>query len=159
MGSSQFYCHMPPKFEKTVLIQASPATVWKALTEPEQMKLWMGEPEMNLSVHTSWQVGSPFTISGFHHARFENRGTVLQFEPHHILSYTHLSSLSRLPDVPESYTRFTFVLAPALQQTQLTLTIDNFPTETIYQHLAFYWRTTVEKIRLFAEQYTENTTT
>lgn len=150
---------MTSTFEKSVLIQASPATVWKALTDPAQMIQWMGEPELNLSIDTSWQVGSPITIRGFHHALFENRGTVLQFAPHSILSYNHLSSVSRLPDVPESYTRFTFVLAPALQQTQLTLTINNFPTETIYQHLAFYWRTTVEKIRLFAEQHTENTTT
>jgi hypothetical protein len=28
------------------------------------------------------------------------------------------------------------------RQTRLTVTVSNFPTETIYKHLAFYWNVT-----------------
>lgn len=143
---------MNPTFEKKVLINAGPATVWKALTEPDQMVQWMGEPEMGLTINTTWQVNSPITISGFHHIKFENKGTVLTYDPHRTLSYTHLSSISRLADIPEHYSIFTFILAPVAEQTELTLTIENFPTEVIYQHLCFYWRATIEKIRLFVEK-------
>lgn len=143
---------MNPTFKKKVLINADPATVWKALTEPGQMVQWMGEPEMQLVIETSWQVNSPITISGFHHIKFENKGTVLTYDSYRALSYTHLSSISRLADKPGHYSFFTFVLTPIAEQTELTLTIENFPTEVIYQHLSFYWRTTVEKIRQFVEK-------
>ncbi|WP_315819349.1 SRPBCC domain-containing protein [Paraflavitalea speifideaquila] len=142
---------MSDQFNKTVHINAQPAAIWMALTDPEQMKQWMGEPEMDLEVETSWQVGSPFLISGFHHVRFINKGTLLQYDLHKTLQYTHLSSISRLSDKPEHYTWFKFELAPVETGTALTLTIDNFPTAVIYQHLNFYWRTTLEKIRLFVE--------
>ena len=34
---------------------------------------------------------------------------------------------------------------------EMGLTIENFTTGVIYQHLCFYWRTTIEKIRQFVE--------
>ncbi|HEY8894738.1 MAG TPA: SRPBCC domain-containing protein, partial [Niastella sp.] len=80
------------------------------------------------------------------------KGTVLQFEPGKVLSYSHLSSLSRLPDQPNNYTVITFNLAPLQDQTSLTLTINNFPTETIYRHLDFYWRTTLVMLKKFTEE-------
>jgi uncharacterized protein YndB with AHSA1/START domain len=142
---------MSLQFEKTVLISASPAIVWTALTDPQQMKQWMGEPEMQLEIESSWQVGSPFIIRGFHHVHFVSKGTILQYDLHKTLRYSHLSSISRLADIPSHYTLFKFELTPQEAQTTLTLTIDNFPTEVIYQHLNFYWRGTLEKIRQFAE--------
>lgn len=38
----------------------------------------IGEPEMGIEIITNWQVGSPIVIKGFHHKKFENKGTVLQ---------------------------------------------------------------------------------
>jgi uncharacterized protein YndB with AHSA1/START domain len=137
--------------EKTVVINALAADVWKALTQPFLMKQWMGENEMNLHIQTSWAVNSPITISGFHHLPFVNKGTVLQFDAEKVLSYSHNSSLSRLPDVPENYSVIKFNLSPADTQTALTLTISNFPTETIYKHLEFYWQSTIVLLQKFIE--------
>jgi len=75
---------------------------------------------------------------------------VLQCIPEQQLSYTHLSSLSRLPDEPDNYTRIDFYLMPNGAQTKLELTISNFPTESIQKHLEFYWRTTMVKIKKYA---------
>ncbi|MDP2345714.1 MAG: SRPBCC domain-containing protein [Deltaproteobacteria bacterium] len=86
-----------------IIINAAPSCVWEALTNPGQVKQWMGEPEMGVELETSWVVGAPILVSGFHHTRFENKGTVLRFEPPKLLRYTHLSSLSRLVDKPENY--------------------------------------------------------
>ena len=121
------------------------------------MKQWMGDPEMEIDIQTNWQVNSPIVISGFHHLKFENKGTVLQFEPGQALKYNFLSSLSRLPDVPENYTIISFTLSPADSQTALTLVITNFPTETIYRHLDFYWRTTIELIKQLIEKNAPST--
>jgi uncharacterized protein YndB with AHSA1/START domain len=143
---------MSYRIEKTVLINAPANTVWETLTQPYLMKQWMGEEDMNLHIQTSWIVNSPISISGFHHLPFVNKGTVLQFEPEKVLSYSHNSSLSRLPDEPGSYSIITFNLTPTEKQTALTLTITNFPTETIYRHLEFYWQTAIQLLKKFIER-------
>ncbi len=108
---------------------------------------WLGEPDMEIEVDTSWQINSPIIIKGFHHARFENKGLVLTFDKERTLSFTHLDSISRLPDAPESYSTLTFTLAPVGNATQLMLIIENFPTVSIQKHLEFYWRTTLLAIK------------
>jgi hypothetical protein len=115
----------------------------------------MGEREMDLEIKTNWEINSPITVTGFHHVKFENRGFVLKYQPNRLLEYTHFSSLSRLQDEAANYTSIKFELEPSQHQTLLKLTIENFPTETIYKHLCFYWRTTIEKIKNFAEQQVE----
>jgi uncharacterized protein YndB with AHSA1/START domain len=136
---------------KTIVINAVPSKVWDVLTDPELMKQWMSETPIDII--TDWQVGNPITIGGaWYKTRFENKGTVLQFEPERILQYSHLSSLSRLPDKIESYSIICFKLTPTENQTTLTLTLSNFPTEIIYKHLVFYWNVTLEILKKQVEQ-------
>lgn len=137
--------------EHKVIINASPSLVWKALTHIDLMKRWMAEPEMKLDVHTNWTLGSPFVITGFHHVPIENKGTVLRFDPPNELQYSYLSSISRLPDIPENQTVFAFRLVPINDQTSLTLTISHFPTESIFKHIDFYWRVTIGILKEFVE--------
>ena len=119
-------------------IRADAATVWRALTDPALMQQWAAEPEWNVEIVTDWQVGSPIVVKGFHHVRFENRGTVLRFQPNTFLQYTHLSSISRLPDRSENYTRIAFRLSPSDDdKTSLNLELENFPTESIPSSLRF----------------------
>ena len=63
------------------------------------------------------------------------------------LQYSHLSSRSRLPDLTENYVVIGFVLTPQNNQTVVTLTASNFPTEVIYKHLAFYWNVAMELLK------------
>ncbi len=130
-------------YSQTIIINAIPSIVWKHLSDLELMKQWMAEPEMKLEIQTDWNVGNPIIIKGFHHAPFENKGIVLEFEPHKLLSYTHVSSLSRLSDVPEHYTTITFWLKELENKTELTLELENFADEIIYKHLVFYWGNTL----------------
>ena len=138
---------MTDKFSATVTMNGSQSKIWKTLTDPELMIMWMGDKELELKVQTSWEVGSPFSVHGFHHVRFENKGIVLHFQPEQKLSYSHLSSFSRLPDRQENYSVLEFILTPIGPQVQLTIDIFNFPTETIRRHLEFYWRATLAKIK------------
>ncbi|WP_143305544.1 SRPBCC family protein [Chitinophaga vietnamensis] len=140
-----------PLISETVNIAASPAEIWQAITEPATMARWMGEPEMDIKVHTSWEPASPYVVTGFHHARFENKGQVLTYDAPRQLSYSHFSSISRLPDVEENYSIIAFTLTPGEGYTQLALTIRNFPTDVIFRHLQFYWRTTIIKIKQLIE--------
>ena len=142
---------MTDKFSATVTMNGSQSKIWKTLTDPELMIMWMGDKELELKVQTSWEVGSPFSVHGFHHVRFENKGIVLHFQPEQKLSYSHLSSFSRLPDRQENYSVLEFILTPIGSQVQLTIDIFNFPTETIRRHLEFYWRFARKSCRITGE--------
>jgi hypothetical protein len=87
--------------------------------------------------------------------KFENKGIILKYLKERILSYSHLSSVLRLPDIIENYTVIEFVLTPLNKQTTLTINITNFPTEAIQKHLAFYWRGTIYKILQYIENHTD----
>lgn len=138
-------------FSTTITINSDTGKVWNTLTNTKLMKKWMGDPEMKIEVDTDWAINSPILISGFHHIKFVNKGLILQYDKEKKLKYSHLSSVSRLPDITENYTVLEFVLIPLGKKTQLTLNIENFPTETIRKHLEFYWRTTVVMIKEAAE--------
>ncbi len=147
----------PQTFSKTIQINAPVSTVWNALIDPTIMKKWMAETDIDIL--TDWQVGSPFTIRGsLHGIKFENRGTVLQFDPEKLLCYSHLSTISRLPDAPESYSALAFELVPLEDQTVLTVTVRHFATETIYKHMAFYWNVTPGILKKLIEQQNDDET-
>jgi|SRR5688572_11299179 len=152
LDKSQSSTIMTDRFSTTVTINSEPLKVWTVLTNPEVMTKWMGEPEMKVEVHTDWKINSPIFIRGFHHVKFENKGIVLQYDKEKILSYSHLSSVSHLPDKPENYSILEFILTPVDKNTQLTLNIKNFPTEIIRKHLEFYWRTTIITIKKSVEK-------
>lgn len=139
-------------FNKVVNINAGRAQVWQQLSTPELMKKWM-MPDLEIDIITDWKVGNPMMIRGKMNGRnFENQGTVLKFEPEVVLQYTHLSSLSKLPDRPESYSIVEFNLQPSVNSTVLSLTLSNFPTESIYKHLTFYWNVTLEILKKIIEE-------
>jgi len=149
--------HTSPQGEqianKTIEIDAPTSKVWDALTNPELMKKWMADTETEINIATDWTVGNPMIISGkLHRIKFKNIGTVLQFEREKILTYSHLSSLSRLPDEPKSYSVMEFRLVPVENRTNLELTLSNFPTESILKHLVFYWNVTLELLKKMIEE-------
>jgi len=143
---------MTQDIEHSVVVEAEPSAVWEALTNIDQMKRWMAEPEMELDIITDWKVGGPIVTKAFHHVRFENRGTVLAFEPYRELRYSHLSSVSRLPDTLENHSIFDFRLVEVDNRTNVTLKLSNFPTEAILKHLDFYWRVTLGILKEFVEE-------
>lgn len=139
-------------FNKTIIIEAHTSEVWQALTTPALMQQWMSETP--IEVITTWQVGTPFTISGpWYKSKFENYGKVLQYVPERMLSYSHLSSLSRLPLTDENACIFSFELTPLKGHTSLSFTASNFPTEAIYRHIVFYWNVTLELLKKFVQQH------
>lgn len=139
-------------FNKVVNINARPSKVWHVLTVPDSMKKWV-MPDFEIDIITDWTVGSPLIIRGkMNGMDFENNGFVLQVEFEKALCYSHLSSISRLPDRPESYTIVELRLQPIAEQTALALTLRNFPSESIYRHLAFYWNVALETLKRLVEE-------
>jgi hypothetical protein len=117
----------------------------------------MGGPDMELQVATTWAIGGPLRIKWLHTAHDDSKGIVLAFEPFRRLRYSQLASISQLPDDPASYSVLDFELVPAEPGTELLLRITGFPTETIFQHLDFYWRATLTLFKKFVEDETTET--
>ena len=135
---------------KSIAIKAHPSVVWRAITDTELMQKWMLDEEIEVS--TTWRLGSLIIINGnLHDIYFENRGTILKIEAEKCLQYSHLSSLSKLADEKQNYVIYEFKLSPVSEKTLLSLSIHNFPTESIYQHLNFYWNTTLHILKDFIE--------
>jgi uncharacterized protein YndB with AHSA1/START domain len=137
---------------KSIRIDASVIAVWEALTQPELMKSWMADSEMEIV--TTWDVSTPIVINVQEvspKTSFKNSGLVLQFVKEHVLEYSHLSSLSQLPDQDENYTIITFTLQQEENQTLLKVNLSNFPTESIYKHIDFYWTITLDVLKWFVE--------
>ena len=143
--------HSP--IEYSITIGKGTAAVWKALTEPAAMKQWMAEPEMMVEIESEGKVNGSIAMSWFHHVQATNKGTILAFEPTKVFKYNHLSSISRLPDVPENYSAIEFKLEPIGSQTLLTIIATGFPNETTYKHLEFYWRGTIVLLKNWVEQH------
>jgi len=136
---------------RSVIINAPVPLVWETLTNTNQMKRWL--LDTGIDVTTTWKVNSPIVIKGnLHGIEFENRGAVVKFEPNNILCYSHLSSLSQLPDEPANHVYLEFELKKTGSQATLLFTASNFKTEIIKQHIDFYWRTTLGVIKHQAEQ-------
>jgi hypothetical protein len=116
------------------------------------MKKWMLDEE-EIEILADWKPGSPIVIKGtLHGVDFENTGIILENIPGKILRYTHLSSISELPDQPENYTVLEFKLTQVENKVELELTLNNFPTESIYKHLVLYWNPTLEIFKKFVEE-------
>jgi uncharacterized protein YndB with AHSA1/START domain len=138
---------------KSIRINAPLNAVWEALTQPELMKSWMSDSE--IEIVTTWEVGSPIIINAedvSYKTAFTNTGVVLQFLKNRVLEYSHLSSLSRLPDQAENYTIIKFTLQPEEDHSLLELSLSNFPTESHYKHIDFYWTITLDVLKRFVEE-------
>ncbi len=118
---------------KTVVVNASPARVWDALTNPARVREYMHGTEMA----TDWVVGGPITWKGeWKGHAYVDKGTVLAFEPERLLTYTHWSPMGGTEDAPENYHTVTFELAEDASTTTLTLSQDNNATQEDAERMA-----------------------
>ena len=137
--------------EKTIIIHASVAKVWAALTTPELLSHWMIDTGM--TIESEWQVGSPISFSGdLHGLPYKNHGTIIKFDVEKCFEYNFWSTLSLIRDIPENYSLITFTLSDLGETTSLQLTQSNFPLKTIYQHSNFYWNSALYKLKQMLEE-------
>ncbi len=71
---------------KKVILNASPSSVWDALTNPEITKKYF----FNCAVYSDWREGSSITFKGklFLVKNIEMKGTIVKAEPGKLLKYT-----------------------------------------------------------------------
>ena len=108
--------------EASVVVAAQPERVWKALTDPADVKEYF----LGTNVTSTWREGEPVTFEGEWQGKsYQDKGTVLEVRPNELLRITHYSPLSGLPDEPDSYHTVEYGLEPAAEGTRVSITQGN----------------------------------
>ena len=132
----------------TTTINAPASKVWDALTKPDQIKQYM----FGTQVTTDWKVGSPITYKGEWKGKaYEDKGKVLEIEPHKRLVSTFWSALAGLPDTPENYKTIRYELAPKGDRTTLTITQDNNASQEEVTESEKNWQMVLDGIKKLLE--------
>lgn len=128
----------------SAVIDASPARVWEALTKPELVKQYFFRTELI----TDWKEGAPITYRGeWEGKHYEDKGTVLKFEPEKKIITTYWSPLSGKPDTPEHYNTITYELSPQDGGTLLAIAQDNCTDEEGRKHSEKNWGMILEGMK------------
>ena len=129
-------------------VEASPETVWAALTDPKQIKQYM----FGSDVETDWKPGSQIIWKGDYDGKpYEDKGKVVTVEPEHRLVVTHFSPMSGLDDVPENYHTLTYDLEPHGSATHLTLSQDHNANEDEAAHSRDNWQAMLTQFKSVVE--------
>ena len=133
---------------KSIVIKATPARVWEALTDPAQVKQVMWGSE----VESDWKQGSPLIYRGVWEGKpFEDKGTILEIDPPRLLRTNYYSPLSGKADVPENYAEVTYALVPEGNGTKITVTQSNIADEKTRDHSESNWGGALETMKKMIE--------
>jgi uncharacterized protein YndB with AHSA1/START domain len=130
-------------------VAASPERVWAALTEPEQIAVYMHGSR----VESSWEVGSPITWDGEYDGRpYQDKGEILTYDEPRVLSMTHYSPMMGQPDEPESYHTLVYTLTASGDGTHLELTQDGNDSEDQAEQFSSNWQQMLDGLKAHVER-------
>ena len=137
-----------PALEKSIIIDASPARVWKALNDPEQIQVYL----CGTTVISDWRKGSPLRFVGeWGGQAYEDKGTILTFDVDRCFQYSYWSAFSGLPDLPENYMVVTNTIVPQVYGTLLKVRQERFANETQREHSDHKWDAVLRAIKTLVE--------
>ena len=134
---------------KSIDINSTPQAVWDVLINPEMIARYFSGAE----TVTNWKIGSEIIFAhNYEGKEFKNKGTILEFEPNHLLKYTYWTIFSKTEDKSENYTTITYILTDTDGKTKLSLTQTNFKNIEWFQGLEMGWDLVLAKIKELAEE-------
>ena len=133
----------------SVLIRAPLGAVWEAVTNPDLVRKHF----FGTNLTTDWRVGSPITFRGEWEGKpYEDRGTVLSFDPPRGLSFSYWSSFSGTEDKPELRQLIAYELAARDGGTAVTIRQSNVDTQERADHSAKNWQLVLDGLKALAEK-------
>ncbi|MCF3141600.1 SRPBCC domain-containing protein [Paenarthrobacter sp. AR 02] len=137
-----------PDAVATASIPANRQKVWEALTDPALIKQYF----LGTNVETTWRVGDPITYSGEYNGKsYEDKGTILAFEPPALLKTTHYSPASGLPDTAENYHTVEYSLAEEADGTRVTIRQGNNSSDQETTQSTETWQVVLRNLKEFLE--------
>ena len=102
--------------ESAVKILAPASKIWRALTIPDLVKQW----QYGSDLLTTWEPGSPIVFRNEWNGQvFEQKGTVLEFNPVSRVRYSLFFPRPGVEDIPENYFFMTYELTESTGLTSL----------------------------------------
>ncbi len=134
---------------RAIKINAPISKVWNALITPELMKIFF----FGATVESDWIENSTITFSGEYNGNtYVEKGIIMNVKPNIQLQYSHWSNLEGIPDLPENYRIWTFDLSESENQTQLSISEDNIPTEKKQKRSDEFWDGVLLTIKRITEK-------
>ena len=132
----------------SIEFHASPADVWKGLTDPAVVKQYF----FGTNVVSDWKKGSPIFFRGEWEGKsYEDKGIILDIQPGSLLKFNYWSSMSGTPDSPENYMTVTYALVQKDEITVLTVTQEGITTEESLKHSSENWKTVFTGLKKILE--------
>lgn len=129
-------------------IKSTTKAVWTILTEPAEIKKWLG-----VEANSEWTPQSDITFTfTWEGQEYVDKGKIIRFDDEKSFIYTYWSGFSGLPDEPGNYSKIEFLLEPTDKGVSLKLTHSGFATETIYKHSDKNWEETMDVIKKLSEE-------
>jgi uncharacterized protein YndB with AHSA1/START domain len=132
----------------SIVVQAPRQKVWAALTEPPLVKKYFFATDLV----TDWKVGSPVFFRGeWEGKRYEDRGTVLAFDPPRSLSFDYWSAFSGLEDKPGQRQIIRYDLEEVGEGVRVVIHQSNVDTQERADHSAKNWQMVLEAMKSLVE--------
>ena len=133
-----------------VQIDATPARVWSALTDPAEIEQYM----FGSKVVTDWEPGSRIVWKGEYEGKsYEDHGEILEVEPEKRLVMTHYSPLGGKTDTPENYHTLAYELEEVDERTtRLQLSQDNNKSAEAAAHSKDNWEALLDGLKSLVER-------
>ena len=134
---------------KSITIHASKASVWDALTNPDQIKKYFFGTETT----SDFKKGSPIRYKGIWEGKpYEDKGTILEVERNSIFKHNYWSSFIGTPDAPDNYANITYTITGDEGNITLTVTQDNLLTEEAKKHSENNWDMVLDGMKKLLER-------
>jgi uncharacterized protein YndB with AHSA1/START domain len=132
-----------------VLLNATPQRVYKALTDPAEIKKYL----FGTDVKTDWKVGSKITYSGeWEGNKYEDKGEVVEVRENELLHTTYFSSMSGQTDNPDNYSNVIYKITPVGNQVILTAVQDNCRDLQARDHSEQNWNSVLQLLKEVVEK-------
>jgi uncharacterized protein YndB with AHSA1/START domain len=132
----------------TVALRATPERVWKALTDPAEIKQYL----FGTTTTSNWKKGGSITYTGEWEGKsYEDKGTIIDIRPNELLHTTYFSSMSGREDKPENYANVIYKITPSDGQVILTIVQDNNKDEKSKEHSEQNWKMVLDSLKKLVE--------
>ena len=129
-------------------LKASPQRVWKALTDPREIKEYL----FGTNTATDWKPGSAITYSGEYEGKlYEDKGIIVDVRENELLHTTYFSSMSGLEDKAENYANVIYKITPSDEGVILVIVQDNCKDEESRDHSENNWQGVLQSFKRLVE--------
>lgn len=133
----------------SIEIEATPASVWDVLINPEKIKRYLFGTE----TISDWKKGGSLIFQvEYENTKYRDHGIIREIIPEKELQYTYLSEWSGLEDIPENHSLITFTISQTIKNVVLKLIQTGYEDGEAMNKSKQTWTLIMEEMKTMAEE-------